>query len=812
MPITSISLIRFKPPPPFSSTFRRRFFTISAASSRQNPSTSSRKLPHHQQQQPSKNLLKARDTVKKHLSSLAPILSPDEKVKLASNQAVGLVSASQANFMRVVIQSPPQANGTQFDEFVDLEASRSSGIVSDARFSRYKASGNQIEKLDENRDKFVNLEASRSSADVSDAQFSQYKASGNQIEKLDKNGDQFVNLEASRSSADVYNAQLGENGDEFVNFEASRSSADLSDARFSRYKASGAQIEKLDGNRDEFVNIEASRSCDDVSHARFLRYKPFGAQKLDENGDEFVKIEASRSFADLYNAQLDGNGDEFVKIEGSRSSDDVSGDQFSQSKASGSDFSVLEASRSYEDLNGKNRDEFVMVEGSRSPSDVSGVQFLHSIASGSEFSEFEASSSSGEGLNENVDGFVNLECSGRPEEVSGIRFSQSEGPIEKLEENLGKGIEAKRGVELLCVVKAVLKKIKRRVLVGDKVLVGSIDWVDRRGMIENVFERRSEVLDPPVANVDHLVVLFSMDQPKIEPFALTRFLVEAESTGIPFFLALNKSELVDEETLFEWKARLRKWGYDPVFCSIESKRGLDSLQFLLREQTSVIVGPSGVGKSSLINALRGNNPVLGVQQDDNWLDHILGSKWLEDQRVGEISMRSGRGKHTTRHVSLLPLTGGGYLADTPGFNQPSLIKVTKQSLAHHFPEVRKMVEDSQAKKCSFSNCLHIGEPGCVVKGDWERYPYYLQLLDEIRIREEFQLRTVGTKRESDVRYKTGELGVVQAEPRLEPKKHRRVSRKKANQSFMDDLDEFDDDDEDLLDENPVIRAVREEQL
>lgn len=97
------------------------------------------------------------------------------------------------------------------------------------------------------------------------------------------------------------------------------------------------------------------------------------------------------------------------------------------------------------------------------------------------------------------------------------------------------------------MVRALLKKIKRRVLVGDKVVVGSIDWVDRRGMIENVFQRRTEILDPPVANVDHLLLLFSMDQPKLEPFALTRFLVEAESTGIPLTLALNKVELVDEE-------------------------------------------------------------------------------------------------------------------------------------------------------------------------------------------------------------------------------------------------------------------------
>lgn len=96
------------------------------------------------------------------------------------------------------------------------------------------------------------------------------------------------------------------------------------------------------------------------------------------------------------------------------------------------------------------------------------------------------------------------------------------------------------------MVKDVLKKIKRRVLVGDRVLVGAIDWVDKGGRIENVFERKSEILDPPVANVDHLLVLFSIEQPTVEPFTLTRFLVEAESTGIPLTLALNKVELADE--------------------------------------------------------------------------------------------------------------------------------------------------------------------------------------------------------------------------------------------------------------------------
>ncbi|KAJ0256053.1 Small ribosomal subunit biogenesis GTPase RsgA 1 [Hirschfeldia incana] len=375
---------------------------------------------------------------------------------------------------------------------------------------------------------------------------------------------------------------------------------------------------------------------------------------------------------------------------------------------------------------------------------------------------------------------------------------------------------SKKGVELLCVVRAVLKKIRRRVLVGDKVLVGSIDWDDMRdlderrprGMIENVFQRRSEILDPPVANVDHLLVLFSLDQPKLEPFTLTRFLVEAESTGIPLTLALNKCELITQEELESWKTRLRGWNYEPFFCSVGTKEGLDAISFVLRDQTSVIVGPSGVGKSSLINILRSSSDGGGGVKDENWFEPILGNKWFEDQRVGEVSTRSGRGKHTTRNVSLLPISEGGYLADTPGFNQPSLLKVTKHSLALCFPEIRKMIEE---EKCGFKDCLHIGEPGCVVKGEWERCPYYLQLLEEVRVREEFQLKTFGTKREGDVRYKVGGMGVKQAEPRLQPKKHRRESRKKVKQTKISELEEYEDEESDWdIEDDPIVQAIENE--
>lgn len=111
-----------------------------------------------------------------------------------------------------------------------------------------------------------------------------------------------------------------------------------------------------------------------------------------------------------------------------------------------------------------------------------------------------------------------------------------------------RGVEGARpGGDLLCVVRALLKKIRRRVLVGDRVLIGAVDWAGGRGVIEGVFERRAEVADPPVANVDRLVLLFALDQPQPEPATLTRFLVDAESTGIPFVLVFNKVELVDDK-------------------------------------------------------------------------------------------------------------------------------------------------------------------------------------------------------------------------------------------------------------------------
>ncbi|KAL3682510.1 hypothetical protein R1sor_000532 [Riccia sorocarpa] len=366
-------------------------------------------------------------------------------------------------------------------------------------------------------------------------------------------------------------------------------------------------------------------------------------------------------------------------------------------------------------------------------------------------------------------------------------------------------------VELLCVVRSLLKKIKRRVLVGDRVLVSGIDWTEKRGMIEEVLDRTSEIVDPPMANVDNLLVVFSIDHPQIDEKVLSRFLLEAESTGIDFTLVLNKIDLVEEKVVESWQAKLAEWGYKAVLCSADRKLGLRALTSVMKNKVTVIVGPSGVGKSSLINALH-DQSVLPLWYNTEEMqeaatvsvtDTINGAEVSEHQfaedfeelRVGEVSTASGRGRHTTRHVRLLPVPGGvGLLADTPGFSQPSLAKVTSSTLAQLFPEVRRRLAESEGGGCGFPNCMHLGEPYCAVGDSWERYYHYTDLLEEVRTRERVQKKVLGTKRESDMRVKKmGAEGVKKSEPRLALNRHRRESRKQANQA----VEEFFREEEEL---------------
>lgn len=310
---------------------------------------------------------------------------------------------------------------------------------------------------------------------------------------------------------------------------------------------------------------------------------------------------------------------------------------------------------------------------------------------------------------------------------------------------------------LLCTRRTRLKKIGQQVMVGDRVRVEEPDWAGGRGAIAHVFPRNTQLDRPPIANVNQILLVFALAEPDLDPFQLSRFLVKAESTGLSICLCLNKQDLVTAVEQRAWGDRLKSWGYDPIFISLHQQIGIDTVQTHLNHQITVVSGPSGVGKSSLINLL-----IPSV-----------------DLRVGAVSGKLGRGRHTTRHVELFQLPSGGLLADTPGFNQPDL-NYTPVDLATYFPEARQRMETAT---CQFSNCLHRDEPNCAVRGDWERYEHYLMFLDEAIAHQQALERTGDA--ESTTKVKTREDGQLQSEPKLASKKYRRPSRRTQKQALRD---------------------------
>jgi len=308
---------------------------------------------------------------------------------------------------------------------------------------------------------------------------------------------------------------------------------------------------------------------------------------------------------------------------------------------------------------------------------------------------------------------------------------------------------------LLCTRRSRLKKMGQRVMVGDRVEVEEPDWDGGRGAIAQVLPRRTELDRPPVANADQLLLVFALVEPTLDPHQLSHFLIKAETTHLQIGLCLNKRDLVTVEERDQWRDRLQQWGYAPVFISVHKAMGMADLAKRLDDRVTIVSGPSGVGKSSLINWLVPNSGL----------------------RVASVSGKLGRGRHTTRHVELFELPTGGLLADTPGFNQPDL-DCAPEDLANYFPEAQARLA---VARCQFSDCLHREEPNCVVRGDWERYAHYLNFLEEAIARQE-ALNKLGDS-EATMKRKSDRDG-EQYEPKLEPKKYRRPSRRVQQQTLQ----------------------------
>ncbi len=263
-----------------------------------------------------------------------------------------------------------------------------------------------------------------------------------------------------------------------------------------------------------------------------------------------------------------------------------------------------------------------------------------------------------------------------------------------------------------CTARGVFKHRGIDVMVGDRVAVRPIGA--DRGVLERVHPRSNALVRPPVANVNRAVVVFALKDPGPSPALLDRMLISAEYEGVEPVLCFNKSDLAGGD-LLEITVPYMAAGYRVLSTSARDGSGVNQLKELLKDGISVFAGPSGVGKTSLLNAI---SPGLCL-------------------KTGEVAHKLKRGRHTTRHVELLCLEEGGMVVDTPGFSSLFLPDIKKESLYTFFPEMERY-----APGCRFAGCLHRAEPGCAVKEavagnkvDTGRYERYLGILDEIVDRE-----------------------------------------------------------------------------
>lgn len=252
------------------------------------------------------------------------------------------------------------------------------------------------------------------------------------------------------------------------------------------------------------------------------------------------------------------------------------------------------------------------------------------------------------------------------------------------------------------------------ILVGDRV--GLSLSGEKEGIIEEVMPRTMELLRPPVANVDQIIVVMSTRSPAPSLQLLDRLLVQAEHRGLQTVLAVNKCDLgLDNPAVATIREYYPLIGYQVILTSARDGTGIEVLREAMEGHINVLSGPSGVGKSSLLNQII---PGLTMQ-------------------TGEVSKKIGRGKHTTRHVELVPLPGRGLVADTPGFSSVDLPEIRREELASLFAEF-----ETPSETCRFKDCMHFKEIDCGVKSavsdgsvSTSRHQNYLEMLGELMERE-----------------------------------------------------------------------------
>ncbi|MGL4796567.1 MAG: ribosome small subunit-dependent GTPase A [Paraclostridium sp.] len=264
-----------------------------------------------------------------------------------------------------------------------------------------------------------------------------------------------------------------------------------------------------------------------------------------------------------------------------------------------------------------------------------------------------------------------------------------------------------------CRARGIFRKEKITPLVGDNVKIGIVDEDNKKGVVEEIEKRETELVRPPIANVNKALIVFAIKNPAPNLSLLDRFIVLAEKEDLEIVIVLTKVDLSTMEDVNKIKNIYELSGYKVIPVSNKENLNIEKVKDELKDNIVVFAGPSGVGKSSLLNQI---DPKFKLQ-------------------TGEVSDKIKRGKHTTRHAELLKLECGGMVADTPGFSSLTLDDIQETELKEYFIEF-----DEFSDECKFGGrCMHENEPRCGVKDAVsenkiakKRYDSYIQLLNEMR--------------------------------------------------------------------------------
>jgi len=258
----------------------------------------------------------------------------------------------------------------------------------------------------------------------------------------------------------------------------------------------------------------------------------------------------------------------------------------------------------------------------------------------------------------------------------------------------------------LCKVRKTINFKDQLIYVGDEVVIDNLDLRSKRAIITSLKKRKNLLARPSVANISNIYITFSVQEPELNLSQVNRFLISAESMGVEVSLVLTKCDLISDKKQIFLVDKFKKWGYQAITLNLEKS---DYFNYLLAElkqkECSIFMGPSGVGKTTLLNMI-----IPGLKNS-----------------TAPVSSKIKRGKNTTRNVELFSISNQSYIVDTPGFNMQPL-KVDIGLLPNLYSEIYKQVID-EGIRCKFRNCLHLNDEGCNLNKSFERYSFYKEMIE-----------------------------------------------------------------------------------